>query len=155
MMPELELASLLQPISCWAYNTQFIRAYLFYLYRQRKKNPGIMLISDHLAMMQVFSGIQAGIIVVDCHVANAARAFGFVPMELVNSEEISVMLARWLPSTEYAHFNETIGGLNRLLGKGKTKEKKLALEVEKELNCRNIINRLMMKDKGNNSKLEL
>ena len=125
-----------------------------------------MLIPDHLAMMQVFgiksksaflilegaSGIQAGI-VVDRHVVNAARAFGFVPMKSVNSKEIAVMLARWLPSTEYARFNKTIGGLNQLLGKGKTKENKLALEVEKKLNYRNIINRLMMKGKANKLKL--
>ena len=43
--------------------------------------------------------------------------------------------------------------MNKLLGKGKTKEKKLALEVEKKLYYRSIINRLMMKGKAN--KLEL
>jgi hypothetical protein len=37
------------------------------------------------------------------------------------------------------HHVSTPGGLNQLLGKGKTKERKLALEVENNLDYKNII----------------
>jgi hypothetical protein len=57
------------------------------------------------------------------------------------------MLARWLPRTEYARFNETIGGLKQLLGTGEKKNKatQLAFEVEKQLGYKNIVNRLLKK----------
>jgi hypothetical protein len=68
-----ELASLLDPTSCWAYNTQYI---LPYLRRLKAEHTGKKkLIPDHLAMMQVYGtrsksafltvegayGIQAGL----------------------------------------------------------------------------------------------
>jgi hypothetical protein len=56
-----------------------------------------------------------------------------------------MLLARWLPPTKYAQFNKTIGGLNQLLGKGKTKERKLMLEIQNSMEHKNIISRLMMK----------
>jgi endonuclease III len=105
-------------------------------------------------------GIQAGI-VVDRHVASKAREFGMVPPKSVDSEEISVMLREWLPPNEFSRFNETIGGLKQLLGKGKKKlatevekklrdknikkNKKLAFEVEKQLGYKNIVSRLLKK----------
>jgi endonuclease III len=154
-IPELELASLLMPTSCWAYNTQFILPCLRRLQSQRECKPGI-IIPDHLGLMQVYGtnsksafltvegafGVEAGI-VVDRHVASAAWEFEFVPMESVESEEISVMLKEWLPRGEFARFNETIGGLKQLLGKGKTQETKVAFAVEKRLGYKNIISRLL------------
>ena len=157
-IPELELASLLEPTSCWAYNTQYILPYLRRLEMERKGKK--KLIPDHLAMMQVYGtrsksafltlegsyGIQAGI-VVDRHVASKAREFEFVPTNSTDSNEISIMLARWLPRTEYARFNETIGGLKQLLGTGEKKSKatQLAFEVEKQLGYKNIVSRLLKK----------
>jgi endonuclease III len=157
-MPESELASLLEPTSCWAYNTQYILPYLRCLNADRKGNK--KLIPDYLAMMQVYGtrsksafltvegayGIQAGV-VVDRHVAREAREFGFVPAGSKDTEEISVMLRVWVPPTDFSRFNETIGGLKQLLGKGKIKEKKLAFEVEKQLGYKNIISSLLKKKK--------
>jgi hypothetical protein len=55
-----------------------------------------------------------------------------------------VMLREWLPLTDFSRFNEMIGGLEQLLGKG---EKKLAFEVEKQLGYKNIISSLLKKKK--------
>jgi hypothetical protein len=57
-MPELELATLLQPMSCWGgFNTQYLRPYLFHLHSIRQKHP-TGRVPDVLDLMQVY-GFQS------------------------------------------------------------------------------------------------
>jgi endonuclease III len=147
-MPELELATLLRKTSCWAFNTQYLRPWLMHLYCIRKKNPSGR-IPDHLDLMRVYGvksksaflimegamGIECGV-VVDRHVKRS----GFVPEGSKKGEEVNAMICSWLPSTECASFNETIGGICQIINDG---NKNLVLQVEKDLSYKNIIEKFV------------